>query len=248
MTSVLCIGGTDSSGGAGLLRDAGVAQDLGFVAKPVVTCVTAQSNFAVHQILPMPTDLITAQIDAAFDDTPPKAVKIGMVGGADMAGAIVSALRGRDIPIVFDPVLKASSGGELSDQNGLHSLIAISTLVTPNAIEAAHLTGIKAEADLAGPTAQAEVLMKMGAHAVMIKGGHIQGDICSDRLFFRDKSTSFDAPRLSQNRRGTGCTLASAIACNLAAGYPLTQACARAKTYVHRWIASAEPNFGSGAT
>lgn len=242
MRHILLIGGTDSSGGAGLTRDTGVAQALGCLGKPVVTCVTVQTQTAVKQIHQIPAPLIAAQIDAAFADTLPSAVKIGMVGTPLAADAIARALATRDIPIVLDPVLQASSGGRLGDTTALNRLIAMATLVTPNLDEAAALTRQPLAASEAAIAAQAARLHHHGARAVLIKGGHGQGAQSCDHLFEGQTHHRFCLPRLARNTRGTGCALATAIACELAAGRDLAGACRRAKSDLHRWIAGVRPD------
>ena len=236
MKRILLIGGTDSSGGAGLTRDTAVAHDLGCLGKPVVTCVTAQTNAAVTLIHEVPTPVIMAQIKAAFADTPPDAIKIGMIGTRQVADAIAEALRSQDVPVVLDPVLHATSGGKLGEDGALKRLIAMAGLVTPNLEEAAILTD-RSFADGDGEMAlQAEKLRKQGARAVLIKGGHGSGDMCCDHLFDERGHGKYCLPRLGQNKRGTGCSLATALACKMAQGQELRDACGGAKQYLHRWI------------
>lgn len=238
--SVLIIAGTDSSGGAGLLRDTAVAADLGLRVKCAVTAVTAQTNGSVAQSLPMPADIVSAQLNASLADQPPDAVKIGMLGNAEVVLAVASALKGRDLPIVLDPVLASTSGAALLTPDGMAAMIEhlfpLCTLVTPNLSEAAALTGAQNGGDLLW---QAEKLRGFGAKAVLIKGGHGQGRLSTDTLFDADGTLSLSAPRLSLSRRGTGCTLSTAIACFLASGHDQRQACDAAKRFTHDWIAAA---------
>ncbi|MEP2530742.1 hydroxymethylpyrimidine/phosphomethylpyrimidine kinase [Shimia sp.] len=237
MKRVLLIGGTDSSGGAGLTRDCAVAHDLACFAKPVVTCVTAQTNSAVSAIHEMPASVIGSQIMAAFEDTPPDAVKIGMTGSQSATNAIADALTNRRVPVVLDPVLRASSGGTLGDSAALKCLFTIADIVTPNLDEAAILSNrpiADCEHDLA---LQAQELCAQGARVVLIKGGHGQGDMCCDHLFDTVGACRFCLPRLRQNKRGTGCSLATAVACHMANGQDTREACRNAKDYLHRWIA-----------
>ncbi|WP_372884834.1 hydroxymethylpyrimidine/phosphomethylpyrimidine kinase [Shimia sp.] len=236
MTAVLLIGGTDSSGGAGLTRDAATAHELGCIAKPVVTAVTAQTDRAVGEIHEVPAPVIAAQIAAAFDHTPPYAVKIGMVASAPAAAAIAAALRARAVTVILDPVLRASSGGALAAREFLAPLIAIADLVTPNLDEAAALSRLPVARSPADLERQAAALCGQGAGAVLIKGGHGQGPDCCDHLFDGAGQQVFCLPRLAQGRRGTGCTLATALACEIARGQELGAACARAKRYVHGWM------------
>ncbi|MBT2131020.1 hydroxymethylpyrimidine/phosphomethylpyrimidine kinase [Aliiroseovarius lamellibrachiae] len=240
MKRIMLIGGTDSSGGAGLTRDTAVTQDHGCLAKPVVTCVTAQTNSAVSLIHQLPANIISEEIKAGFADTPPDAIKIGMVGSnaaaLAIANALTCAMNGCDLPIVLDPVLNASSGGVLSTLEGAAPLFQIASLLTPNLDEAATLSGqplAKTSVDL---SRQAGILRRHRAQAVLIKGGHRRGERCCDQLFEEQNRREFCLPRLAQSKRGTGCTLATAIACQLAAGHDLQKACWRAKIYVQAWM------------
>ena len=238
MKTVLLIGGTDSSGGAGLTRDTVVAHDFGCFGKPVVTCVTAQTNASVQLIHQVPAPVIGAQISAAFEDRPPDVVKIGMVGSRQAADAIANALIHRKVPIVLDPVLRASSGGTLSEGRALQRLIAMADLVTPNLEEAATLS-CRPFADCCGEiNLQAGMLREQGARAVLVKGGHGSGDICCDHLFDKDGHRRYCMPRLRQGKRGTGCALATALACCMAQGHDVRDACSRSKQYLHNWIAA----------
>lgn len=248
MKHVLLIGGTDSSGGAGLFRDAAVVDEHGLRVRTVVTAVTAQSNARVGRVHLIPEKIIAAQLAAAFADTPPGAIKIGMLGSEAIVNTVARALNPWRIPIVLDPVLKASSGGTLLDAGGVaalkKSLMLQAALVTPNLIEAAALTGSRRLFTAFKTAEQARLLQSLGAQAVLIKGGHATGDICVDHLFCATGSHQFSAKRLHHSPRGTGCTLATAIACQLAMGLPLASACGLAQQYTHNWIATkgaAEP-------
>ncbi len=237
MKRILLIGGTDSSGGAGLTRDTAVAHGLGCHSKPVVTCVTAQTDAEVQLIHQVPAPVIEAQIEAAFADTPPDAIKIGMVGTRLVADAIADALVHRDVPIVLDPVLRASSGGTLSVDGILKRLIAMADLVTPNLEEAAFLSNRSfAECD-DEIAVQATTLRGQGARAALIKGGHSSDETCCDHLFDAVGYHRYCLPRLEQSKRGTGCSLATALACNMAQGQEVREACSGAKKYLHSWIA-----------
>lgn len=232
MTAVLAIGGTDSSCGAGLARDLAVIAAHGLTARICVTAVTAQGAGGVTASQPLPPDLIAAQIAAAG---PVAAIKTGMLANAAVIGALIESLP--DAPLIIDPVLCATSGAPLLDPDGisaLHDLFPRATLLTPNRPEAKALTGKTT------PTAQAEALIEQGAKAVLIKGGHDTGDDATDILFTSPPRAfithrPFTTARLPGTRRGTGCTLASAIACNLALGQSLEQAVASAKAYLTDW-------------
>ncbi len=234
MTVILAIGGTDSSGGAGISRDVTAAAQLGVMVRPVVTCVTAQTDQAVEAVHAVPADLIGRQMQAALGDAKVGAVKIGMVGAGEVASAISGVLEGCDLPVIFDPVIRASSGGMLSDKLGLSPIITRAELVTPNLDEAAWLSGEKTE-DL---NRQARLIRGSGTCAVLVKGGHGTGENSCDVLFQGDRQLSFCGPRLSQSRRGTGCTLATYIACFRALGLSLPAACGRAREMVQDYIAT----------
>ncbi|SLN34258.1 Hydroxymethylpyrimidine/phosphomethylpyrimidine kinase [Roseovarius albus] len=236
MKRVLIIGGSDSSGGAGLTRDTAVAHEFNCLAKPVVTCVTAQTNAAVHLVHELPAPVIASQIHAALADGPPDAIKIGMVGSKDATNAIADALTGCVIPIVIDPVLKASSGGRLGDETALARLIQMSRLLTPNLIEAGALTKHPIARSEAEIITQASMILKLGAKAVLIKGGHSAEHTCCDHLVDKEGKHKFCLPRLEQEKRGTGCSLATVVACEIAWGSDLREACTRAKEHIHEWI------------
>lgn len=223
--SILVIAGTDSSGGAGLSRDIAVATELGFTVKPVATAVTAQSNEAVRRVELVDADLVKAQIEAAFADDAPAAVKIGMLGDEAVVQAVAVALRGCDVPIVLDPVIAASSGAQLLSDKGIRSmkerLLPLVALVTPNLPEAEIL--------------ELQSLQDLG-RAVLLKGGHGQGDMLKDVLTQGQSETVFTAQKQAFTPRGSGCTLSTAIACGLADGLVLEVAVRRAHRFVQNWI------------
>ena len=232
MTAILAIGGTDSSGGAGLTRDTAMAAELGAILRPVVTAVTVQTNDAVLAIHPSPPQGVADQAYAALATPPaPGAVKIGMLGSAAVAEAVNATLP-EDLPVVLDPVLKATSGGTLMEAGGFGALLRRAALVTPNLAELETLSGLGGSVE-----AQAAALLAQGVPAVLVKGGHGSGAESIDLLFTRcGAAASFAAPRLAVSKRGTGCSLATAIACLLAQGAGLEDACRRGKEAVHRWL------------
>ncbi|TLP62774.1 hydroxymethylpyrimidine/phosphomethylpyrimidine kinase [Parasedimentitalea maritima] len=236
MNNILAIAGTDSSGGAGLTRDSATAQELGFRVKPVVTSVTVQTDKSFIDSHAVPPPVIKAQLEAALQGTKPAAVKIGMLGTAETAGTVLSSLSGYCGPVILDPVLKSSSGGTLFSGRDIYRLFAITTVLTPNLDEAAILTSRAKASDEDEVKKQAEILLAQGAAAVLIKGGHADGFDCVDHVFSPEHHVRLVAPRLTQAKRGTGCTLSTAIACNLASGHNLSEACRLAKDYVHQWL------------
>lgn len=238
MSRILVIAGTDSSGGAGLSRDIEMAQLMGCSVSPIVTAVTAQTNTAVLTIHTIPPEIVAAQIRAACDPAgpAPKAIKIGMLGSLAISSAVAQALP-KDLPIVLDPVLKSSSGGNLMTASSLSPLLPHVTLLTPNLQESAHLSQSPERQDLRTLCLQAQRLRSMGPQAVLIKGGHGDGHNATDHLFQTESHRSFSQPRLSAGKRGTGCSLATAISCELAKGHDLETACSSAKEALSHWLA-----------
>ena len=236
MSRVMIIAGTDSSGGAGLARDTIVAGMLGFQVSPVVTAVTAQTNSTVTKIALMAPDMVVAQIKAALECAAPQAIKIGMLGSQRIAEAVAETLALRPAPIVLDPVIRSSSGTRLLSGELPAGLGALADLVTPNLPEAAILTGRNTAQSDAEIARQARILMARGIRAVLIKGGHGRGTTSVDHLFDDTGHEQYSAPMLSTGKRGTGCTLATAIACYLAQGQNLSSACHLAKCFTHRWL------------
>lgn len=242
MSTLMLIAGSDSSGGAGISRDVATATQLGLHASPVLTAVTAQTDAAVLQNHPVPPHIIQAQIAAAISGTPPSAIKIGMLGSAQAAMAVKDSLASNTLPVILDPVLKSTSGASLYSNNTLRSnnslrdIFAITTLITPNLLEAASLTDLPVAITDADIQLQAAQLIAQGASAVLIKGGHGCGRDSVDHLFSAAQHIQFAAPRLPRQKRGTGCTLSTAIAGYIALGNPLKDACRLAKQHVHHWL------------
>ena len=238
MTAVLVIAGSDSSGGAGLVRDVRTLTRLGSHALCAVTAVTAQSDSEVRAVHPMPPDLVRAQIAAAFATRRVGAIKIGMLGTGAVALAVAASLPPREqVPMVLDPVLLSSSGGVLLDDAGRtalrEELLPRATLVTPNVAELASLLGVAAAATEAELIEQGRALLELGPRSVLVKGGHGGGREAVDLLLLeREPLRRLRAPRSARTLRGTGCALASAIAAGLAAGSSLEDACARAKQHL----------------
>ncbi len=240
MKAVMIIGGTDSSGGAGLTRDAFVAHKFGCAVLPIVTAVTAQSSDRVFDTQLMPSGLIASQIKAALATASASAIKIGMLGSEEIAEAVSIAIQGQSCPLVVDPVLKSSSGQQLMSGQFPGTLLSQAHLVTPNLPEAAALSGLPLAETDAQIAAQAEWFLSRRAQAVLIKGGHASGETSTDHLFFTAEQHVLEAPRLeAEMRRGTGCTLATAIACGLAQGNDLHLACNTAKTFISNCLRGA---------
>src|SRR5213075_1316867 len=246
---ILIIAGSDSGGGAGIQADIKTVTMLGGHAMTAVTAVTAQNTVGVAGVHPVPAEMILAQIDAVVGDIGVDAVKIGMIGGAFAAEQVASRLERLrveqpGIPIVFDPVMVSTSGAALADDATVAAfgkLMDVATIATPNLPELQRLTS---EDD---PVAAA--LHLVGAHgcAVLIKGGHEEGDALADALIETDNMTSWQGQRIdTTSTHGTGCTLASAIALFLAEGSSLADAVSRAREFVRVALHDA-PELGHGA-
>jgi hydroxymethylpyrimidine/phosphomethylpyrimidine kinase len=241
--AVLVIAGSDSSGGAGITRDAQVLADFGVKMRCVVTAATAQTPDALLALQAVPPGWVTAQLQAALASGPVDTVKIGMLGNAAIVDAVASALPSRAaVPMVLDPVLVSSSGGMLLDEAGRErlrcGLLPRVTLLTPNIPEAAALLGEEPVVDERARVAQARKLLRFGCEAVLLKGGHALGPTVVDLLI----SAGGEVVRMASPRvpvpasRGTGCQLASAIAAGMALGQGLAEACRAAQEYVVRGL------------
>lgn len=272
---ILIIAGSDSGGGAGIQADIKTVTMLGGHAMTAITAITAQNTLGVQAVHPVPTDIVLAQIDSVISDIGVDAVKIGMIGSAETANAVADRLttlfsregaprkvllcggpeggspdwtpafageQGRAgryhqarIPIIFDPVMIATSGSVLADTATIAAferLMRIATLVTPNLPELAALGG--------------EAAVRALGPAVLIKGGHADGEQITDRLVTDAGETRWTNPRIeTRHAHGTGCTLASGIATGLAQGMPLDAAIERAIAFVRAALAQ-PPGLGAG--
>lgn len=241
---ILIIAGSDSGGGAGIQADIKTVTMMGGHAMTAITAITAQSTLGVTDVHQVPTETVIAQIDAVVDDIGVDAVKIGMIGSPATAEAVAERLARLDgVPVVFDPVMVATSGSELADEATVAAfgkLMAVSTIVTPNLPELAELSWGD------DPVHAALKLVSEHRCAVLIKGGHDKGEALVDALIEEDNMTSWQGSRLNTpHTHGTGCTLASAIAVNLAQGLSLPVAVDRARLFV-RLALRAAPGLGKG--
>lgn len=248
---VLIIAGSDSGGGAGMQADLKTLTALGAYGASAITALTVQDSEAVHEVWPVPPEVLRRQIEVALADPGADAVKIGMLGDV-AAVAVVCEVLGQAahaFPIVLDPVMVASSGRCLLTGAAIallkERLLARAALLTPNVPEAEALLGVSIT-DLDGMRAAAAALCAWGVPAVLLKGGHLAGERVVDLLVTRHEVLTFTAPRVAtRHTHGTGCTLASAVAAGLAQGMALAPAVARAHAYVQQAIAGA-PGFGRG--
>ena len=230
---ILIIAGSDSGGGAGIQADIKTVTMLGGHATTAITAVTAQNSIGVHAVHLIPTDIVIAQIDAVVRDIGVDAIKIGMIGSAQTAGAVADYLIGLEAPIVFDPVMIATSGSVLADAQTVKSfgrLMALAALTTPNLPELEALGG---EASFTRPT--------------LIKGGHGEDDTLVDRLISAGSELArWESDRIpTPHTHGTGCTLSSAIATGLGQGMGLELAIDRARLFVRLALHDA-PGLGAG--
>jgi hydroxymethylpyrimidine/phosphomethylpyrimidine kinase len=236
---ILIIAGSDSGGGAGIQADIKTVTMLGGHAMTAITAITAQNTLGVQGVHLVPVEMVLAQIDAVVADIGVDAVKIGMIGGRATAEMLAERLRTfRDIPIVFDPVMVATSGSSLAGDATVAvfgALMDIATIVTPNLPELAALGG------------SAEALTERHGCAVLVKGGHAAGDVLVDRLVRGGlPPVEWRSERIdTRHDHGTGCTLASAIATGLGQGTALVDAIARGRDFVRAALVAA-PGLGAG--
>jgi hydroxymethylpyrimidine/phosphomethylpyrimidine kinase len=235
---VLSIAGSDSGGGAGIQADLKTFSALGCYGMTAITALTAQNTCGVRAIHGVPPQMLRDQIDAVLEDIGADAVKIGMLHAPEIVLTVAEAIeRHQLLRVVFDPVMVATSGAVLIDNSAVDVLVRElfprTTLITPNLDEAALLVGraLLTEADM---EQAATDLLAMGARAVLVKGGHLQGEVVSDLLALPDGERIWmrDARIHTPNTHGTGCTLSSAIASYLALGQDLQQAVQSARAYI----------------
>ncbi len=233
---ILIIAGSDSGGGAGIQADIKTVTMLGGYSMTAITAITAQNTLGVQAVHAVPTDIVVAQIDSVVSDLGVDAVKIGMIGSAATAHAVADRLEALTVPIVFDPVMIATSGATLADADTIAAfgrLMTLASVTTPNLPEAEALGGTAA-------------MLRHGCH-VVLKDGHGTDAYVTDRLMSpRGEVWPIQGKRLDTDAtHGTGCTFASALACGLASGLPIYDAFAQAVRFVRIAIIHA-PGFGRG--
>jgi hydroxymethylpyrimidine/phosphomethylpyrimidine kinase len=236
MKRILIIAGSDSGGGAGIQADIKTVTMLRGHAMTAVTAITAQNSLGVDAVHPVPTDIVIAQIVSVVSDIGVDAVKIGMIGSAETAHAVADSLAELNCPIVFDPVMVATSGASLADAETISAferLMRLATLTTPNLPELAALGGERA--------------LTLRHIPLLIKGGHADGDTIVDRLVLAEgQETIWSGSRIeTRSTHGTGCTLASAIATGLGQGLSMEHAIERARLFVRHALEEA-PGLGEG--
>ena len=252
---VLSIAGSDSSGGAGIQADLKTFSALGVYGATAITAITAQNTLGVHAQCPIPPQMVYDQITAVVDDLHPSFVKIGMLSNAEIVLAVAEALSKYPLSIVLDPVMVSSSGHRLLSVEAQDlvkkKLLPMAMLITPNLPEMEALTDLPLSTYEEKEKA-AKHLMEYGAKAILLKGGHEEGEIKTDILFSPSdngiQSSLFSSQSIpTRNIHGTGCTLSSAITAYLAKGLSLEEAIAAAKKYISEAIhAGADIEIGHG--
>jgi hydroxymethylpyrimidine/phosphomethylpyrimidine kinase len=245
---VLIIAGSDPSGGAGIQADIKTCAAFGAYAMTAITAVTVQNTLGVSRVEMLPADLVRDQIKACLDDIGADVVKIGMLGTAETIAVVAEAIEPLDAFIILDPVSVATSGDKLLEDDAMNALrdtlLPLADLVTPNVPEAAWLTGLKIT-DVDDLTKAGDALLERGVYAALMKGGHLDGKSVFDVLVSEEGANIMSGPRIrSRHTHGTGCTLASAVAANMALGLPLDEAVMRAREFVFEAIRTA-PGFGA---
>lgn len=236
MKKVLTIAGSDCSGGAGIQADIKTITVHKMYAMSVITALTAQNTTGVYGILEADKDFVENQIDCVFTDIFPDAVKIGMLSNTDIIKSIANKLKLYNVKnIVLDPVMVSTSGSKLLKDDAIDTLVnclmPLATVITPNTREAECLANMNIDSKEQMEEAAREISKKYKGY-ILIKGGHLTD--CSDDLLYVDgKSYWFEQENIDNNNtHGTGCTLSSAIACNLANGYDIVQSIKNAKNYI----------------
>lgn len=247
----LSIAGCDPSGGAGIEADLKTFSALGTYGMAVITALTAQNTVGVRKSYEVASNAVTEQAEAVFDDINPQFVKIGMTFNSDIIRAIAGILR-RYKPkyVVLDPVMVSTSGHKLINDEAIEvlkaELIPLATIITPNLPESAALLNKPLPANVECVNYGRE-LLSLGCKSVLVKGGHLE-DSATDVLVTEESAEQFDAPKIdTRNTHGTGCTLLSAITAYLARGCTMSEAVAKAKTYLYNAILSgSEVALGHG--
>jgi hydroxymethylpyrimidine/phosphomethylpyrimidine kinase len=245
----LTIAGSDPSGGAGIQADLKTFHQFGVYGEAVITLLTVQNTRSVSRVEIMPADLVVAQFRAVVADIPPNAAKTGALGSVDIIEAVAAEAAGWSFPLVVDPVMISKHGAPLIGTDAVAAvrrrLIPQAALLTPNLHEAAALTNLRVET-VEQMREVARALHGMGARAVLVKGGHLEGDAV-DLLYTGADFEELRAPRIATpHTHGTGCTYAAAIAAQLAKGVSLSEAVRTAKRFITEAIRT-NPALGQGS-
>jgi hydroxymethylpyrimidine/phosphomethylpyrimidine kinase len=248
-TLIASIGSTDPTGAAGIGRDLVVYERLGAAGALAVAAVTAQNQRRVAEVYSLPPRALRDQLDAIVQEHKPDAVRIGLLPDSRLIAAVarfLRALRPR-VPVVLDPVIVSSSGHRFlgaAELGALEGLLPLVTLVTPNTLEAQELTGIRVRT--VADAERAALRLRERGCAALVTGGHLRGDDVVDVLADERGVVHMRASRVRARMRGTGCTLAAAIAVHLARGMRLRAAIARARTFVRRELEAHRPARAKG--
>ncbi|HJO96691.1 MAG TPA: bifunctional hydroxymethylpyrimidine kinase/phosphomethylpyrimidine kinase [Rhodospirillales bacterium] len=248
---VLIVAGSDSGGGAGIQADIKTVTVLGGFAMTAVTALTAQNTEGVSAIHEVPLEFVAQQMRVVLGDIGADCIKLGMLHRPDVIEAVAAVLdaEAAGVPLVVDPVMVAKGGAALLAPEAMNSLkeriVPRAAILTPNLPEAEALTGL-AIADVDAMKRAGTALLALGPDAVLLKGGHLEGEVLTDLLFAEGGVQAFEGPRIATtSTHGTGCTLASAVAAGLAQGMRMIDAVTRARDYVRRAIETA-PGLGHG--
>ncbi|MQY44262.1 bifunctional hydroxymethylpyrimidine kinase/phosphomethylpyrimidine kinase [Epibacterium sp. SM1969] len=250
--AALTIAGSDSGGGAGIQADLKTFSALGVYGCSAITAITAQNTQGVTRVETLAPGMVAAQIDAVLSDIAIGAIKIGMLANAELIEEVADALKAYDGLVVLDPVMVAKSGDALLAEDAIGALktqlLPRADVLTPNLPEAACLLETEEAGDEQVALMQGRALCDLGAKAVLMKGGHAAGATCLDRLITANSVEDFRAPRMNtHNTHGTGCTLSSALAAELAKGATLSDAMKHAHGWLHEAIVAADKiNIGHG--
>lgn len=246
MKTVLTIAGVDSGGGAGVAADLKTFAALGVHGTCVITSVTAQNTRGVLNSFDIPVEFIEEQFDAVISDIRIDYAKTGMLSSPDIVRAVASLLKTRKLPLVIDPVMTAEAGGKLLRDEAvavlIEELLPLASVTTPNVYEAERLSGLKIK-DIKGAEKAAKKIHELGARAVIVTGGHLQG---TDVLYVDGKFTCIEGKLIKGGTHGSGCTHSAALTAELARGTPLIEAARSAKKFVEHAITASE-KIGGGA-
>ena len=252
----LTIAGSDSGGGAGVQADLKTFSALGVYGASVLTAITAQNTVTVSAVHEVPADIVGAQITAVLGDLDVDSIKIGMLFSVPIINVVAECLDAFKGTVILDPVMIAKSGDALLQADAVEAMkthmLPRADLLTPNLPEAAGLLGMAEAQDLTQAQAQGAALLDLGPRAVLMKGGHSAGDICTDLLISDEngarRTDHFEAPRVpTHNTHGTGCTYSASIAAYVARGITLPEATQAAHTYLQGAIGAADTlQIGSG--
>lgn len=236
------IAGSDSGGGAGIQADLKTFQELGVFGTSVITAITAQNTTGVHGIFPITASFVQAQLKAVLDDFDVKAIKTGMLFDAAIIEGLVTLLKEQQIPLIVDPVMIAKGGASLLEHQAVRALkeqlLPIATVCTPNIPEAEVLTGrsISTRQDI---EQAASDLLALGVQCVVLKGGHLDGALATDTVYWNGGHFTMTTPRVEiKGTHGSGCTFSAALTAQLAKGLPMKEAMIEAKKFIQLAISN----------